>query len=215
MKYLLFTGGALLCLLILILFLPMDEAAGAGTSEHQHQALDNLFRSLTDKEREYLYALLSEAYAVAYYKALDAFSHTEEIAHLQEEAETNLRKMKNSARYRAILRKAGDTRHLEWYISKWAERGGVAAAARNAGEAGEGKRELSPGDVFYHTEDEMHPISSVINFTTKVFASPNLGKVLLVFALFLFAAVAIAILIGACCFPQATVFRRVRSLLEY
>ncbi len=187
----------------------MNEATGTLPLEHQHKLTEKLFREMSRKERVYLYDLLAESYAVGYYDVLNAFSHATEVTHLKTKARENLYKLRIDSTYYSILQKAGGKRHLEQYIAQWSQQGKADAHARNLIKD---KRALRPKDVFYSTKEKSAPF--VFDLARNALAADNLGKIFLVSLLSFIAILAITGLIGACCYPNISVFRKVRSFLE-
>lgn len=197
MKY---TFFVLLCLLFT---LPLsDEAVGVSPYErYDHQAIENVFRVLSKKERSHVYDLLGAYHAFAYYDTLDDFSHADEVAHLRMRADDDIRKLKQSATYQSVLYRIGrnNKRHLSRYIAHWSQAGRQYAHARNNIAD---KDELSPKDIFYFSKEQ------------KRYSVAKVGKIFFVVLLSLVAVMAIIVLIGIRCFPQIPLFKKAQFFLE-
>ena len=175
----------------------------------EHEFVQRFFKTLNKKEVKFLNKLLWENYAAGYYSALEGFSHKFEINHLREEAEKNLRKMRNGRIYANILRKArGEYKHhLLRHLVRRRESGEYDAYVRSLQRAEEVPYELKPEDIFYHNEEPV-----------KIRISPTLKKNLPKFffgGLFVLFAVATSVgLFGACFLKEKPIFRKIRFALE-
>ena len=193
----------------------MVFSATAMTSyNHSQTRVNEIYERLSEQEQAFFIKISGETLNAGYYSQLKGLSHEVEVAHMRKIIERNIRTMKRSNRYHAILRKAGaDLRHITQHLEQCYTLGQHHAHHANNDKNRHGMR---PGDIYTSLYQEKVPVTlPSLPSLPRLPSGEQAVKVLFISFLTLLTLAAIAGLIGACVCPQLPVFNRVRALLEY
>ena len=174
----------------------------------EYEIVNAFFQKLSKKEQEFFNKVCWWNYAYSYYSTLLGFSHTVEVAHLEEYAFKKLHTTKNDKAYLRILQKAhGDTKHhLIKFVVRRAEAGVRDAYARNAQNTEDGYA-LKSKNILSYSGQRVQRVP--ITFPDITYPDVRvLGGILF----FVAAIILIIGFVGAYTCPQLPVFRNVRVL---
>lgn len=130
------------------------------------ESIQRSFKKLSVKERKFLKKILWENYAVGYYQELNGLSHSFEVNFLREQSQKNLDVLKSRRMYAAILLKLKkeDKAHMLSHIVRRRAIGLRDAYLRNlrnsSKPSSDGGYEIKPGDLFYHGDQRVSPVST-------------------------------------------------------